>query len=231
MKKWLSNILVKYLIKKSVVLSNQKIGESFQLLTIKLSEKKEWIPGQKIQIKVTDQELRSYTPTKWEKDQRTFETLIYNHGNGPGALWSASAKPSMPVQVVGPRNSLDIREIDGSLFFFGDETTYGLAYALKEAHSHKIGCFFEASKTLDAAKALEFLNLDQTNLFERDKDNSHLQACLERIISAYRDETIILSGKKDSIDFLQNALLIQGVLPEKIVKKRYWGWKKAESVV
>lgn len=231
MKKWLSNILVKYLVKKSVVVSNQKIGDSFQLLTIKLARPKEWIPGQKIQIKVTPDELRSYTPTKWGKDLRTFDTLIYNHGNGPGAIWSEKVKPLSTIQVVGPRNSLDIRDIKTGIFFFGDETTFGLAYALKQSSfSHEIHCFFEGSSEKDSLKALGLLELNDAAFFERTPSNEHLKLCLEKILLDYKDQVIILSGKKDSLEFMFESLIQKGIPAEKMIKKRYWGWKKGNQL-
>ncbi|MBY0416160.1 MAG: siderophore-interacting protein [Bdellovibrionales bacterium] len=226
MKKFISNLLVKYLIRKSTVLDNVKIGEDFQLLTIKLAYKKNWSPGQKIQIKVTPDELRSYTPSKWDKDKRTFQTMIYNHRSGPGALWSEAVRPQSHVQVVGPRNSLDTSDIKSNVIFFGDETTFGLAYALKHSEQKfSIKCLFEATKYSDSLNALTFLNLEEATLFERTKGDAHLKLCVDKIVSTYSDEFIILSGKKTSIQFVKDALNENGISSEKIIKKRYWGWK------
>jgi len=232
MKKILSNLLVKYFVKKAVVLSNEKIGESFQLLTIKLPDKKEWIPGQKIQIKVSESELRSYTPSFWENDRRTFQTLIYNHRSGPGAQWSETVLPQTKVQVVGPRKSLDITTFKKNIFFFGDETTYGLAHALINSNrGHSLKCFFEGSLLNEAMAALKYLRLDDQLFFERTSTDSHLNACLEKILSDYKDEVIILSGKMSSMTFLEKGLLEYGLSKELIVKKRYWGWKKPNLAV
>ena len=232
MKKWLSNILVKYLVKKATVLSNEKIGEDFQLLTIRLPYKKEWIPGQKIQIKVSENELRSYTPSKWAKDNRTFQTLIYNHRSGPGALWSESVLLQTKVQVVGPRKSLDIRGLQKNIFFFGDETTFGLAYALIESQDvHSIKCFFEGTKKFNSLAALASLGLDHHAFFERTKDEIHLKECAEQMHSQHTDEIIILSGKQSSIVRMEQYLHEKGVLPELVMKKRYWGWKKQNLAV
>ena len=226
MKKWLSNILVKYLVKKAVVLSNEKIGEDFQLLTIKLPKKKEWIPGQKIQIKVSEHELRSYTPSKWSQDKRTFQTLIYNHRSGPGALWSECVLPQTKVQVVGPRKSLDIREFKTNIFFFGDETTFGLAYALIESnYVSSIKCFFEGKES--SLPALKHLGLQEDHFFflKRD-DDKHLDECLEQMLSEHTNEIIILSGKQSSMSYMEKKLIDKGVPLELIQKKKYWGWKK-----
>ena len=229
MKKWLSNILVKYLVRKAVVLSNEKMGEDFQLLTIKLPQKKDWIPGQKIQIKVSDNELRSYTPTMWSEDKRTFQTLIYNHRSGPGALWSERVLPQTKVQVVGPRKSLDIREVKQNIFFFGDETTFGLAYALAESRSvSSIKCFFEGEDSSTAA--LRHLGLQHHSFFQRTNGDLHLEECLEKILNIHTNEMIILSGKQNSIVRMEKALIEKGVSSDLILKKRYWGWKKANHL-
>ncbi len=226
MKKWLSNILVKYLVKKAVVLSNEKIGEDFQLLTIKLPKKKEWIPGQKIQIKVSENELRSYTPSMWADDKRTFQTLIYNHRSGPGALWSERALPQTKVQVVGPRKSLDIRELNKNIFFFGDETTFGLAFALIESHYvSSIKCFFEGKES--SLPALKHLGLHEHFFLVKRDDDKHLDDCLKQMLSVHTNEVIILSGKQNSIAYMEKKLIEKGVPLELIQKKRYWGWKKS----
>lgn len=232
MKKYITNLLVKYLIKKSIVISNKKIGEDFQLLTIKLAQKKSWTAGQKIQIKVSKTELRSYTPSSWSADNRTFQTLIYNHRSGPGALWSESIAPQTSVQVVGPRKSLELSGNNDNLIFFGDETTFGLACILKKTlKKSSIKCFFEATRYSDSLLALQSLQLEESVLIERTRSDTHLKICLDKIMDIYSNETIIISGKKNSIEFLERSLLERNIPPEKIIKKRYWGWKKPELAI
>jgi ferric-chelate reductase (NADPH) len=229
LKKKLSNLLVNLLIRKSTVLSNQKIGENFQLVTIKLSSKKPWFPGQKIQIKATASELRSYTPSKWHQDQRTFETLIYNHKSGPGALWAQNAVPGLKTQVVGPRNSLDIRLRTENIIFFGDETSFGLGAILKDNFTDKkISFCWEANEFNDSQAALGHLGLDTISLFLRNPKDTHLNFIKDHIQKIYTDELIILSGKKTSIDFLFKQLISCGIPKEAIMKKMYWGWKGKE---
>ena len=133
----IKNILIKVLgpiiLSKSKIVTNEQLSPHFHLLTIQGKKlKKEWTPGQKIQVKLKDDQMRSYTPCTWDSQKGVMQTLIYIHGKGPGSSWARDAKAQSKVIILGPKKSLSLDHEIKTIHFFGDETTFGLAHAIKK---------------------------------------------------------------------------------------------------
>ena len=226
-KKFLMKILGPLILSDSKILRNERLSPHFQFLTIKGKSlrKADWIPGQKIQVKMDNDEMRSYTPSSWDSQNGVIQTLIYMHGKGPGALWARDAKVSSKVTVLGPRKSLKIEPEDKNIIFFGDETTFGLAHALKK-HTESINYlfYFEANDLNESKEILKRFELEHSPLFHL---NQLEKISLEIIaqFSLNNNTKIILSGKQQSIVKLRELLYASGVPHESIDKKVYWGWK------
>lgn len=199
------------------MVSNQKIGDHFQYLTIALPQKKEWIPGDKVQVKVNSTNLRSYTPIAFNNDQKTFTTLIYNHQKGPGSVWSEQVLANTKVEVLGPRKSL-ITNKKNKYVFIGDETTFGLVRALLDAGTH-LEYFLKISNPNDISPICSLLNLKTSAFFE----NYEL---IYNQLSIDTNIHYILSGHKDVINGFELFLTNKGISPEHIIKKVYWFNKK-----
>ncbi len=226
-KKFLMKILGPIILSDSKIVSNEKLSPHFQFLTIKgkALKKAEWIPGQKIQVKMKNDEMRSYTPSSWDSDAGVVQTLVYMHGKGPGALWARDAKPASKVTVLGPRKSLKLEPEDKNIIFFGDETTFGLAHALKK-HTKDISYqfYFEANDTSESKEVLERFELGNSPLFSINQ----LELISKEIASLFnqnKDSRIILSGKQQSIVKLRELLYASDIPHDSIDKKVYWGWK------
>jgi NADPH-dependent ferric siderophore reductase len=86
-----------------------------------------WAPGAKIQVAVDGTTLRTYTPVATDEGA---ELIAFAHGDGPGARWARTVAPG-PVRVFGPRGSLDLTTLVSPVVFVGDETSVGLALALR----------------------------------------------------------------------------------------------------
>lgn len=226
-KKILMKILGPLILSDSKILSNERLSPHFQFLTIKGKSlrKADWVPGQKIQVKMKNDEMRSYTPSSWDSQNGIIQTLIYMHGKGPGALWARDAKAASKVTVLGPRKSLKIEAEDKNIIFFGDETTFGLAHALKK-HTININYlfYFEANDLSESKEILERFELGYSPLF----NINQLEKISLEIASQYnlnKNTRIILSGKQQSIVKLRELLYASGIPQESIDKKVYWGWK------
>lgn len=220
-------ILGPIILSESKILKNERLSPHFQLLSVKGKSlrKAQWIPGQKIQIKMKDDSMRSYTPTSWDPVAGVVQTLIFMHGNGPGALWARDALPASKATMLGPRKSLTLEANDKIILFFGDETTFGLAHALKkhtkDIHFH---FFFECSDHLESQLVLNLFDLGNSPLYGINQ-HEKLATEISRVFKQNPDSRIILSGKQQSIVSLRDKLYLQNILPEKISKKVYWGWK------
>ena len=226
-KKILLKILGPLVLSKSKIVSNERLSPHFHLITIKgqALKKAQWIPGQKIQVQLKGDEMRSYTPTSWDESSGVMQTLVYMHGKGPGALWARDAKALDKVVVLGPKSSLKIDEAIKNVLFFGDETTFGLAYALKTNRSElNFHFFFECNDISESALALKKFNLSDAKTFglnQMDNVANELKASF-----VHNGETkIILSGKQQSIVALRERLYAMDIPREYIDKKVYWGWK------
>lgn len=227
LKSILLKILGPLILSDSKILSNERLSPHFQLLSIKGKSlrKVQWIPGQKMQIKMKDDSMRSYTPTSWDPVAGVVQTLIFMHGNGPGALWARDALPASKVTILGPRKSLTLEAGDETIIFFGDETTFGLAHALKKyTENIRYYFFFECRDRLESQLILNLLNLENSPLYGINQ-HEQLVTAITTVFDQNPGSRIILSGKQQSIVSLRDKLYHQNISPEKISKKIYWGWK------
>jgi hypothetical protein len=216
MKAIISSLLVKIFIKKSKIISNEKIGEKFSLLTIAFPKKRTWIAGDKIQIKISSSSMRSYTPINF-KDEKIFTTLIYLPLKGPGTNWANQVKANQKVEIYGPRHSLQLAN-EKEYIFFGDETSIGLYIALKE-HFKIVDYLFEVHSKNEVEQVIKYYCLDDSKFHESSIDVS--KENLAHILSTYTDKTFILSGNKQSIEILSKLLYEKGL--SQILKRPYWG--------
>lgn len=84
-----------------------------------------WRPGDKVQLLLPEQDVRTYTPIAWEAGRTTL--LAFLHGEGPGARWAQAVHAGDRVRFVGPQRSL---RLDGVELLAGDETAIAVAAGL-----------------------------------------------------------------------------------------------------
>ena len=226
-KKFLVKLLGPLILSKSKIVSNERISPHFQFLTIqgKSLRKAEWIPGQKIQIQLKNDDMRSYTPSSWDSSKGVMQTLVYMHGKGPGALWARDAAPASKVTVIGPRKSLKLDPEDKNIIFFGDETTFGLAHALKKyTEDIRYSFLFEANDLSESKSVLERFELGDSPLYKLNQYEIVSKEIVE-LFNKNKQTRIILSGKQQSIVKVREYLYESGIPKDNIDKKVYWGWK------
>ncbi len=227
----IKNILVKILgpiiLSKSKVVSNEQLSPHFHLLTIQGKKlKTHWSPGQKIQVKLKDDQIRSYTPSSWDSRAGVMQTLVYMHGKGPGALWARDAKPENKVVILGPKNSLALDPEIKIVIFFGDETTFGLAHAIKKnIPKIKFHFYMEANDLEESSLILKKFELSEETLLVSTNQLKILSCRIANLFQENRSTKIILSGKQQSIVALRAKLYALNVPATSIGTKVYWGWK------
>jgi NADPH-dependent ferric siderophore reductase len=185
-----------------------------------------WAPGQKIQIKLDGGLVtRTFTPIGWDPSRGATRILGYAHGAGPGSDWLLTAAPGTERQIFGPRRSMDLGGLPSTAVMFGDETSFGLAAALRAAGSE--GCtvrhLFEVTSLAESVPILNTLGIEPLNIVERRGDDSHL-ADLIATLRESLDETahFILSGKAQSIQQVSRALKGFGIDTRRLRTKAYW---------
>jgi NADPH-dependent ferric siderophore reductase len=87
-----------------------------------------WSPGQHVRVQVAAGPgavdwligtLRTYTV--WDHHDQTMELVVFDHGDGPGAEWSRTARPGEEVMFLKPQGSFTTGPAPYYLFA-GDET-------------------------------------------------------------------------------------------------------------
>jgi len=189
-----------------------------------------WTPGQKLQIMLGGWASRTFTPMSWDAEAGVTELLVYTHGAGPGAAWAEQLRGGEPCLAFGPRRSLELTALGEPVLLFGDETSIGLARALRGAGFGAARVVLEVTAPEPAAAALEAVGVSGARLVPRRPDDSHLQDVEAELETWSRAASLpaevlgscVLSGKAGSIAALQRALRRLGVARGRVSAKAYW---------
>ena len=114
------------------------------------------------------------------------------------------------------------------MVLFGDETSFGLAAALRDS-PQGVGAIhvFEASDVAESRPVLEAIGLGQATLIERIADDAHLAAAeAEVLYLAASGAHLVLTGKASSIQHASRALKAVGVVSSRVKTKAYWAQGK-----
>jgi NADPH-dependent ferric siderophore reductase len=209
------------------------VAENFRLLTLagEALQRAQWVPGQKVQLLLGGWVQRTYTPLAWDAVNGTTQLLAYIHGESPASDWARDVALGQPCAVFGPRGSLDLNALARPGLLFGDETSFGLAHALRFTAAGVAGVeiVLEVSSEHAARAVLEAVGVSGAHLVERRPDDAHL-AEVEALISSLQEkhsiEGWVLSGKASSIQALTKLLRRlhagRGGIKSRIQSKAYW---------
>lgn len=191
----------------------------------------DWTAGSKVQFRPArgTLQMRSYTPMRWDAEQGRTELVAFVHGAGPAADWFREVSVGDVCEVFGPRHSIDLDDIAGESVFVGDESSLGLACALRSTGS-KAQYVFEASdpEALEAALAVLGFTAEDYVVTPKDFDRKALlknafdaaQDCagaFDLVISG--DAATVLSVRRNSRDWPQKA--------HRVIGKAYWARGRA----
>ncbi|MEP6502699.1 MAG: siderophore-interacting protein [Betaproteobacteria bacterium] len=188
------------------------------------------VPGDKMQVRVGGMAFRTYTPLRLGNGDDVIELLGYVHGQAPAGRWLERVAPGDRCHVLGPRRSLDLAAIDRSTVFFGDETSLGLALALRATalgglDTHFIFEVDDAHEARDVLEAMGRGMLRHAWLVARRPDDAHLvdvESALARYAAADSFRQYVLSGRAGAIQRLGRTLKRGGVKPSQMLVKAYW---------
>ncbi|WP_225707316.1 siderophore-interacting protein [Bradyrhizobium cenepequi] len=188
-----------------------------------------WTAGQKVQVAVgSGLSARTYTPMLWDAGSGRTRMLTFAHGDGPGSRWARDLTEGDTCQFFGPRRSLDLSGLESPVLLFGDESSFGLAAALRECRQGDGAIHvFEASDVAESRSVLEAIGLRQAMLIERGADDAHLAAAeAEMLRLAARGAHFVLTGKASSIQRVSRTLKAAGVVSSRVKTKAYWAQGK-----
>lgn len=219
--------LLRWLMRPARVAAVETLSPHFRLAELQGEALKDvaWTAGQKIQVSIgSGLSARTYTPISWDAGRGSTRLLTFAHGEGPGSRWASGLREGDMCHFFGPRRSLDLSSLEAPVVLFGDETSFGLAAALREGpQAHGIIHVFEASDVAESQAVLEAIRLGQAVLIGRSADDAHLAAAeAEMLRFAASAAHFVLTGKASSIQRISRALKAAGVGSSRLKTKAYW---------
>ncbi|MDI4239159.1 siderophore-interacting protein [Bradyrhizobium sp. Arg237L] len=224
-------MLLRWLMRPARVAAVETLSPHFRLVDLESEALKNvaWTAGQKVQVSMgSGLSARTYTPMSWHADSGRTRMLTFAHGDGPGSRWASGLREGDTCQFFGPRRSLDLSGLESPVVLFGDETSFGLAAALRDSPQADAAIHvFEASDVAESRPVLEAIGLGQATLMERTADDAHLAAAeAEMLRLAASGAHFILTGKASSIQRVSRALKAAGVASSRVKTKAYWAQGK-----
>ncbi|QGZ38805.1 siderophore-interacting protein [Pseudoduganella flava] len=222
----IGSALLKLFTRAARVVDIEDAGPAFRIVTLggPALRNAAWTPGDKIQVQLPGWVRRTYTPMHWDAVYGLARILVYLHGDGPGARWARSLRKGDTCSIYGPRRSI---VPDGApVILFGDETSLGLAAALRsDAAPGDVHVLLEVSRDADVRPVLERLRLGDAHIAVREAGERHLAALQEHLTALLRTHDsadVVLSGKAGSIQHLSRALRQHGIGAARRHTKAYW---------
>ncbi|WP_407184108.1 siderophore-interacting protein [Bradyrhizobium centrosematis] len=205
----------------------ESLSPRFRLIELEGDALKDiaWAAGQKIQIAMgTGLSARTYTPMSWDSGRGRTRLLAFMHGDGPGSRWADNLREGGACRLFGPRRSLDLAGLAAPVVLFGDETSFGLAAALRGTMQAGGSLhMFEATDVAAARQVLDAMSLGESRLVARSSGEDHLAKVeAEMLRLAANRAQFVLTGKASSIQHVSRALKAAGVAPARIKAKAYW---------
>ncbi len=223
----ITRTLLRWLMRSARVAAVETLAPQFRLLHLEGDALRDvaWTTGQKVQVSIgSGLGARTYTPMSWNAGAGSTRLLAFTHGDGPGSRWASGLRAGEGCQFFGPRRSLDLSGLDTLVVLFGDETSFGLAVALRQgALAAGATEVFEVSDVAAARPVLEAVGLGKATLIERIADDAHLgDVEAELLRYAARGAHFVLTGKASSIQRVGRALKAAGVVGSRVRAKAYW---------
>ncbi len=215
------------LMRRATVAAVEDIGPRFRLITLEGPELRDakWAPGQKMQLAMgTGFATRTYTPIDWDERKGRTRLLGFIHGEAPGSEWLRGAGVGDPVDIFGPRGSIDAGGVTAPLALFGDETSIGVALALQAAVAGRLlSAQLEVQDVVAAQAVTRRLGLAEVAFHAVTAGDTHL-AAMEATLAPLADDgaTFVLTGRAPAIQRLRQALRGLGVPSGRVLTKAYW---------
>jgi len=221
--------LTRWFTRSATVREVRVLDEQFRLVTLggEALRGVEWSPGQKLQVAMGGWAYRTYTPFDWDPKDGSTRLLLFLHGEAPGSAWGRALKEGDGCTLFGPRHSLDLESLERPALFFGDETSFGLALALRRTARGEgdVRMLFEVTSRPAAEGVLAELGIENAELIERTSGDAHLdrvEGLASEHVTARSVRGCALSGKASSIRRLNQRLRSLGLSSREIRTRAYW---------
>ncbi|MFY2561728.1 siderophore-interacting protein [Corallococcus terminator] len=208
----------------------EPVGDAFRLVTLvgEDLENRRWVPGDMIQIGFAGLAGRAYTPHSFDPRTGTTTFLGYVHGPGIASNWLASATTGEQLFLVGPRSALDLSAVNRPMFFFGDESSFGTAAAIRATSEglREVAFSFEVESKDASRLVLERIGITNgVTLTLREPEDRHLERIESDLTSALRAAPrtrCVFTGKASSLQRLYKAVRRAGLSTKQVTNVAYW---------
>ncbi|WP_437533189.1 siderophore-interacting protein [Sorangium sp. So ce726] len=208
----------------------EPVGDAFRLVTLvgEDLENRRWIPGDMIQIGFAGLAGRAYTPLSFDLRTGSTTFLGYVHGHGIASSWLASATIGEQLFLVGPRSALGLDAVNRPMLFFGDETSFGTAAAIRATPegTRDVALWFEVESAEASRIALERICVTNgVTLTTREPQDRHLdriESDITRALRAAPQARCVFTGKAPSIQRLYRAVRRAGISAKQVINVAYW---------
>jgi NADPH-dependent ferric siderophore reductase len=223
------SMLQKLFTRQARVDSVEELNPKFRLITLSGDALKNvtWTPGDKVQVQLGGWVQRTYTPMDWVQEEGRTRILVYLHADSPGTRWARYLRVGDACTLVGPRKSLVLPQVHRPAVFFGDETTFGLARALRSTtrKAEDVEFLFEVSTPCESLEALEHLGIANAHHCVRGDDEGHLPELETRmleLLNSHHPAQFVLAGRSIAIRRLSQALKQHGCYASQFHTRAYW---------
>jgi ferric-chelate reductase (NADPH) len=183
-----------------------------------------WTPGAKLQMRPRRGTLlfRTYTPTRWDPDRGVTELIGFTHGEGPAADWFRHVAVDDVCEVFGPRKSIELNRLSERVVFVGDESSVGLACALRTITS-RVSYVFEAAEPAALRKALSDLQFAGCQVVARAPERSEVLGHARQTAAATAGVfDLVVTGDAGTVHSVRRDSRHWPQTPRRVVGKAYW---------
>lgn len=180
--------------------------------------------GDKTQLLLPDQDVRTYTPFAWGNGRVSF--LVYLHkgvagGMSPGPRWGRGVKVADKVRFIGPQRSLVLPP--GPAVLVGDETSIAVALAYAQARPGQVRALIEASDPAEVESVTKALGLTGVRVTSREANHRQygiLGEWVQQALTELPGATVGLTGGTPLIQGVREQLKTRGLA--RPTTKAYW---------
>lgn len=180
--------------------------------------------GYCMDFRVTDTDVRRYSPSFIDFETGIIELVVHLHGDGPGRRFMDALKPGDTIDIAQPRGHKHYDDSAEKYVFFGDETSLAAAlsyYKSFKKNRQQFQFYFEMD---DENKGVpQLLGLEDCTVFLKDTSfhDPEWIGTLPLLQSPdWHDAVFVLTGNVKSVQAFRKAL--KGVAKAKVHAQGYW---------
>ncbi|WP_116788875.1 siderophore-interacting protein [Flavobacterium psychrotrophum] len=181
-------------------------------------------PGYHIDFRVSDTDVRRYTPSYYDVKNGILEFIYYLHGDAPGTRFMTNLQPGDTININQPRGHKYYDPSAEKYIIFGDETSLGLACSLLpllKQNAHQFCFYFELDE--ENKDIPEKLGLQNVTVFTKGvllKGESLIQNLPAFQEADWEDAHFVLTGNVRSVQTLRKLAKIHA--KGKVHAHGYW---------